>query len=122
VDWLRQAVGRNPMDQRARYNLALALERSGHADEGQQYMREFKQVQQDQARFNDIVMTEIAKRPTDPALHCELGQILLRSGQRDEGMRWIQNALQIDPNYAPARRVLAGYQRPGRPAPSNTPP
>lgn len=122
VDWLRQAVSRNPADQRARYNLALALERSGHAEEGQQYMREFKQMQQDLTRFNEIVMTEIAKRPTDPALHCELAQILLRSGQRDEGMRWLQSALQIDPSYAPARRVLAGYQRLNRAVSPVSPP
>jgi tetratricopeptide (TPR) repeat protein len=122
ADWLRQALSRNPSDQRARYNLALALERAGRADEGQQYMREFKQFQQDQTRFNDIVMTEIAKRPTDPALHCELGQILLRTGQRDEGIRWLQSALQIDPGYAPARRAIATFQRLGQlPPPSPTP-
>jgi hypothetical protein len=85
-------------------------------------MREFKQMQQDLTRFNEIVLTEIAKRPTDPALHCELGQILLRSGQRDEGLRWLQSALQIDPGYAPARRALAGYQHMARPAPPASPP
>ena len=122
ADWLRQAVRRNPADQRARYNLAVALERTGRADEAQECMRQSKQMQQDLARFNEIVTSEIAKRPADAALHCELGQILLRSGQRDEGMRWLQSALQIDPGYAPARRALADYQRLGQLAPPTGPP
>jgi tetratricopeptide (TPR) repeat protein len=117
ADWLRQAVRYNPADHRARYNLALSLKRTGRADEAQEYMRQFEEMEKNLARFNEIVTSEIAKRPADPALHCELGQILLKSGQRDEGVRWLQSALQIDPGYAPARRALADYQRLGRLAP-----
>jgi tetratricopeptide (TPR) repeat protein len=109
--WLRQAVRRNPADHRARYNLALSLEQAGQADEAREHMRRFEQMQQDLARFNEVVTNEIAKRPGDPALHCELGQILLRAGQRDEGLRWLQSALQLDPAYAPARRAMTDYQR-----------
>ncbi len=111
--WLRQAIRRNPADHRARYNLALSLEQTGQVEESQEHMRLFQQMQQDLARFNEIVTNEIAKRPTDPALHCELGQILLRAGQRDEGMRWLQGALQLDPSYAPAQRAIADYRRKG---------
>jgi tetratricopeptide (TPR) repeat protein len=112
--WLLRAVRRNPADHRARYGLALALEQAGRAEEAKEHLRHFQQTEKDLARFNEIVTTEIAKRPADPALHCELGQILLRSGQREEGTRWLQSALQIDPGYAPARRALIDYQRTGR--------
>src|SRR6185437_12616635 len=114
TEWLRQAVRRNPADQQARYNLALALEWSGHTDEAREYKEQFERMKQDLARFNDIVTGDIAKRPADPALHCELGQILARSGQREEAARWFQSALQIDPAYGPARRALAELQRTGR--------
>lgn len=114
--WLGHAVQRNPSDQSARYNLALAWERMGREADGKEVMSQFERMKKDQARFNEIVTVEIAQRPSDPALHCELGQILLRSGQRDEAMRWFQNALQIDPDYPPARRMLGGPPRPGRPA------
>ena len=111
TEWLREAVARSPADQPSRYTLAQALALTGHADEAREYRRQTEQLKEDQSRFNDIVMGDIAKRPTDPALHCELGQILVRVGQRDEATRWFQSALQIDPNCAPARSALAELQR-----------
>ena len=77
VDWSPSGEPQPGRHERARYNLALALERSGHADEGQQYMREFKQMQQDRTRFNEIVLTEIAKRLNRPGFALRSpGQIL----------------------------------------------
>jgi predicted Zn-dependent protease len=68
-------------------------------------------MEDDLARFNEIVTKDIAQRPTDPALHCTLGQILLRGGQREEGLRWLQSALRLDPQYAPALQALAEDSR-----------
>jgi tetratricopeptide (TPR) repeat protein len=107
--WLRQALQRKPTDHRARYNLSLCLERNGKEEEAQQEQRQLQQMEEDLARFNEIVTKEIVQRPTDPALHFTLGQILLRGGQREEGLRWLQNALRLDPQYAPARQALAEY-------------
>jgi hypothetical protein len=33
----------------------------------------------------------------------------LRAGQRDEGIRWLNSALELDPNYAPARQALTEH-------------
>lgn len=60
---------------------------------------------------NDPDVLLLAAHPTDPALHCTLGQILWRGGQREEGIRWLQSALQLDPRYAPARQALEEYLR-----------
>lgn len=109
-DLLRRTLRRNPLDHRARYSLVLCLERSGQEEEAQQERRKLQQLEKDKAQFHDIVTNEIAKRPTDPALHCTLGQLLLRSGQREEGLRWLKSALSLDPHYAPARKALADYQ------------
>jgi tetratricopeptide (TPR) repeat protein len=108
---LRQALRHNPMDHRARYSLILCLEQSGQEEAAQQQRRQLQQMEEDVARFHDIVTKEIAQRPTDPALHCDLGQLLLRAGQREEGLRWLQSALQLDPNYAPARQAVEEYQK-----------
>jgi len=105
--WLRQALRRQPMDHRARYSLSLCLQRNGKEDEARREKRQLQQMKDDLARFNEIVTKDIAQRPTDPALHCTLGQILLRGGQREEGLRWLQSALRLDPGYAPARQALA---------------
>lgn len=108
--WLRQALRRDPMDHRANYSLVRCLEQSGQQEEAQQQRRRLQQMEEDLARFNEIVTKEIAKSPQDPALHCALGQILLRSGQRAEGVRWLQSALRLDPHYAPALKSLEECQ------------
>jgi Flp pilus assembly protein TadD len=99
---LRQALCYMPMDHLARYNLVLCLERSGQQEEAQRQRRQLQQMEENVSRFHDIVTKEIVQRPSDPALHCTLGQLLLRSGQREEGVRWLQSALRLDPRYTPA--------------------
>ncbi len=109
--WLRQALRRDPMDHRARYSLAICLEQSGQQEQAQQQRRRLQQMEEDLACFHRIVIKEIAEHPNDPALHCTLGQILLRAGQREEGLRWLQSALSLDPHYAPARQAVEEYQK-----------
>lgn len=105
--WLRQAIRCDPKDQRALYSLVLCLEKTGQDEEARQRRQQLQQLEQDLNRFSQIVTKELSERPTDPSLYCTLGEILLRSGKREEGMRWLQNALRVDPNYAPARKALA---------------
>jgi tetratricopeptide (TPR) repeat protein len=104
---LRQALQGNPLDHRARYSLVLCLEQSGQEDEARRERRQLQQMEQDVARFHEIVTKDIAERPTDAALHCTLGQLLLRGGQREEGIRWLQSALHLDPHFAPAKQALS---------------
>jgi tetratricopeptide (TPR) repeat protein len=108
---LRQALHGNPVDHRARYSLILCLNQNGKEEEARQQQRQLDQLEEDLARFDKIVTKEILQRPRDPALHCTLGQLLLRGGQREEGLRWLQSALRLDPQYAPARQALEDYRR-----------
>jgi tetratricopeptide (TPR) repeat protein len=108
---LRQALERNPMDHRARYSLVLCLDQTGRAEEARRERQQLEQMEQDLKRFHEVVTKEIAQRPTDPALHCKAGQLLLRAGQREEGVRWLQSALRLDPRNAEARQALADYVR-----------
>lgn len=110
-NWLRQAVALDPVAHRARFSLYRCLEQNGKEEEARQMKLQHQQALDDVVRFNEIVSKDILQRPRDPALHCALGQILLRRGQPAEGLRWLQSALRIDPNYAPAKKTLAEYQR-----------
>ena len=57
---------------------------------------------------------DLAKSPQDPELHCELGRLLLRTGQRDEGLRWLHSALRVSPRHRATHRALVDYyQRKG---------
>jgi Flp pilus assembly protein TadD len=109
-DFLRRALQGNPNDHRARYSLVLCLEQNGQEEEAHQQRSQLSQLEKDTAQFHDLVTKEIAKRPTDPALHCKIGQLLLRAGEREEGVRWLHSALHLDPNYQPARKALADFQ------------
>jgi predicted Zn-dependent protease len=107
--WLRQAVQADPENQQNRYNFILCLHQNGKDEEAQEQDRKLKQQEDDFKRFNDVVNQELIRRPLDPALHCELGQILLRGGHVEEGLRWLHSALRHDPQYAPARKALAEH-------------
>jgi predicted Zn-dependent protease len=113
-NWLRQAVLADPENQQARYNFILCLNQNGKDEEAQEQDRQLKQKDDDLKRFNDVVNKELMHKPHDPALHCELGQILLRGGHVEEGLRWLHSALHQDPQYAPARQALAEHYQKAR--------
>jgi tetratricopeptide (TPR) repeat protein len=113
--WLRQAVAQSPGDHRALYNLARCLRENGKAEEANERQQELEQREKDLKRFDEIISKEMVQRPRDPALHCTLGQLLLRGGYREEGLYWLHSALRLDPQYAPARQALESYYQ-GAPA------
>jgi tetratricopeptide (TPR) repeat protein len=107
--WLRQAIARNPNDHDARVNLIRCLRQNDKEEEAEQQQRHLDQREADVKRFNEIITRELPQRPRDPALHCDLGKLLLRGGHREEGLRWLQSALRLDAGYAPARQALAEH-------------
>jgi Tfp pilus assembly protein PilF len=66
-------------------------------------------MQKDIKRIQKIVTREMQQSPDDPKLHYEVGLIAFRAGSAQEGLKWLQSALQKDPNYAPAHDALAVY-------------
>jgi predicted Zn-dependent protease len=107
--WLRHAIARNPSDHEARYSLVLCLFNTDRPEEAAREEKALKQVEDDTKRFNEIVARDMAQRPNDPALHCALGEMLLRAGHTDAGQRWLKSALRLDPQYAPALKALKEY-------------
>jgi Tfp pilus assembly protein PilF len=58
----------------------------------------------------------VLKSPRDPALRVEAAAIFLRSGEEQEGLRWLDMALHLDGGYRPAHQALADYfERHGQP-------
>jgi predicted Zn-dependent protease len=110
-NWLRQAVSRAPANHQARYSLILCLVQTGQSEEAQRREKELRQWEEDAKRFNEIVTRDMPKNPQDPELHLQLGQLLLRSGHPEEGLRWLHGALRLDPGYEPARQALTEYYK-----------
>lgn len=104
--WLRQAAQHHPRDPQLFQLLSNALEHQGKHEEAQLFQDRLKQNDRDFARLSALCLHELGQRPSDPALHGELGAILLRLGYRQAGHNWLILALQEDPNCATARAAL----------------
>jgi predicted Zn-dependent protease len=107
--FLRESLRYRPRDQRTIYTLIVCLDKSGKGEEARQQQQQLQELEKDITRFNDLVTKEILQKPNDPAVHFSIGQLLLRTGNRDDGLRWLQSALRNDPNYEPARQLAAEY-------------
>ncbi len=107
--FLRRAVALDPSVSSVRFHLHTCLNRRGKAAEAKEEADRLKTFEEDMRTFVDITTVRMQKTPKDPALHYQLAQILLRGGQVEDAVRWLQSALRLDPNYAPAHQLLASY-------------
>jgi tetratricopeptide (TPR) repeat protein len=106
--WLRRANEKRPSERELLYQLALCLERNGKTAEAHQVRDRLKQAEADLGRLNEVVRL-IAGQPRDAGLRCEAGQLMMGNGYPDEGRRWLESALAIDPRHGPSHQALAGY-------------
>jgi tetratricopeptide (TPR) repeat protein len=107
-DWLRKAVALAPYDRDALYLLYQCLLQRGRRDEAQSHLTRLEAIAADLQLLSELTR-KIAAAPNDPALRHEAGLICLRNGQDQEGLRWLQSALQEDPNHRPTQQALAEY-------------
>jgi tetratricopeptide (TPR) repeat protein len=113
---LRQAVQRMPKDREANYQSYLCLKQQGRSAQAEEYQRRYKQIDAD-LKLLDILTKEVMKRPDDPDLRCEVGEIFLRNEETRDGLTWLQTALQKDPSHRRTHQILAAfYERTNQPA------
>jgi tetratricopeptide (TPR) repeat protein len=109
---LARAAALDPGNIQIRNQYALALARNGKSADAAKQHAAVKQLQEDAERMTFLIGGPLQARPNDPALHHEIGTIALRSGLVPDAIRWFTSALQVDPNYLPTHRALAGlYQQ-----------
>ncbi|HLJ97268.1 MAG TPA: tetratricopeptide repeat protein [Gemmataceae bacterium] len=106
--WLRRAADRAPYDRDIVYPLYLCLQQSGKSEAAEAYRIKLQEIDAQLSRLRELTR-QIVQMPHDPALRHEAGMIFLTSGQAKEGLRWLYSALQEDPRYEPAHRLLADY-------------
>jgi tetratricopeptide (TPR) repeat protein len=103
---LRKAASLCRFDRRVQYAMYRCLLSLDRDAEAATYDARVKQLDADLVRLSAI-RNEIMERPNDVSLRCEGGLLFLRNGERDEGIRWLQLALRLDPTCEPARAALA---------------
>jgi tetratricopeptide (TPR) repeat protein len=111
IDYLTQALQREPANLTARNQLALALSRMGrHADAAKEY-EAIKQLTADSDRITELVRGALQKDPNNAEIYREIGIIALRSGDVPAALRWFHSGLRVDSNHLPTHRTLAAvYQ------------
>jgi tetratricopeptide (TPR) repeat protein len=93
----------------ARYQLSLALARTGHADEARQVMAQVQKENLDRI----LVSTN---NPDTPGVKLQKAEAHLAAGQEEEALRLLTGLLEGDPGFAPAHALLASYyERRGQP-------
>jgi tetratricopeptide (TPR) repeat protein len=102
---LRRAAALRPFDRRVQYATYQCLLRLNRPVEAEPYNARVKQLDADLIRLN-AVRNEVMRQPNNAVLRAEGGVLFLRNGEREEGLRWLQLALRIDPKCEAARSAL----------------
>lgn len=112
--WLRRAVQALPWDYLAQWFLFRSLQDQGKAVEAKAQQEKAQQVKDVTEQIGELTQRKLPGRPDDPKLRCDLGVLLLRTGNEGLGEQWLVGALAIQPDYAPAHAALAGlYEKRG---------
>src|SRR5262249_1251757 len=81
---VRRGAGLLPYDYRAQWSLYQALLRQeGKAAEAQTQLARAEQLKEQTERLAEIRTRKVSQDPHNPALHCELGTLLLSLGHKD---------------------------------------
>jgi tetratricopeptide (TPR) repeat protein len=108
-DWLRKAIAANPFDRMAHYVLQQCLEQQGKKAEAEAQKKELTRVEATLDRMLTIMNRLMPKTPHNPALHHELGTIMMHMGKDELAVAWYHSALREDPGFRPAHESLAEY-------------
>ena len=109
-EWLERAVKASPHDGDLRYALAKALAALGETAAAQTHFDFATAAQQGLARARELTVQHHAE-PKNSALGVEIGQLLIRFGHEQEGLKWLNNMLENEDEFAPAHEALATYYR-----------
>jgi tetratricopeptide (TPR) repeat protein len=109
--WLRRATEVWPNDYQSHFLLGRALQEQRKTAEAKAQLELTDQIKGRAERMGELTSRKLSEQPLDPALHCEMGTLLLRNGHTSTGESWLKSALGLDPNYKPAHAALAEHYR-----------
>jgi predicted Zn-dependent protease len=106
-EWLRKAVAAGPNDYYANWQLYESLRLQGKMSEAEEQLGKALAIQDRAERLGEIQTRLMSINPHDPALHCEMGTLLIDAGFKELGENWLLSALYQDEHYGPAHAALA---------------
>jgi tetratricopeptide (TPR) repeat protein len=106
---LARAIQLDPSESAPHYHYLLALNRNGKKAEVAKQQEAIHRMEEDTQRIRELLDVQLQRTPNDPEVYYEVGLIALRAGRPKEALRWLRNALQVDPAHVPTHRALASY-------------
>jgi predicted Zn-dependent protease len=114
VPLLQQALSQNPGDDRARYQLCLALARLDRGEEAEKQMARFlRKVDGDRLRYDRWSL------PENVALRVRSAHKMIEDGRLGEGVRVLREILAQNPGHKEALDLLRKYEGKGAYDPAN---
>jgi tetratricopeptide (TPR) repeat protein len=109
-NWFRHAVHVQPYDYQSQWHLYQALSRQEEkSSEAQEQLAKAEKLRDRRLRLSEI-SNRLAVRPHEPALHYEMGQLLMQLGNKELAAKWLSSALhESNDEYQPAHVALAEY-------------
>lgn len=112
--WLRRAAKVWPNDYQVHWFLYQSLQQQGKEEAAKAQLAVAEQIKERAERVGELSSRKLSERPLDPALHYEMGVLLVRNGNASAGKGWLLSALNLAPDYRPAHAALADlYRREG---------
>ena len=114
--YLSRAVRLDPGNVTGRYQYSLVLTLNGKKAEAARQEEAVQRIQADVQRIKDLLQGRLQQKADDPSAYHEVASIALRAGRPKEALRWLLEALRVDPDHAPTHRTLAAlYHDMGNP-------
>jgi tetratricopeptide (TPR) repeat protein len=110
VDWFDQVLSHDPNQLNVRYQRALSLRELGRNTEAATELAEVQQIRE-KLREIDGLADVINDHPEEArvAERCRIGELFLHYDDARRGEFWLRDALNHQPDYAPAHQLLADY-------------
>jgi len=105
----RDAVRLDPRGITARFGYAAVLGTAGEESAAALERAEAQRLSERHRRLTALTRRAIGE-PHNAELRVEIAGILRDLGLTDQGTRWLETALQIDPQHAAARRMLDDHE------------
>ncbi|MCX7401125.1 MAG: tetratricopeptide repeat protein [Planctomycetales bacterium] len=107
---LEKVLQNDPNHLDARYARALSLRDLGESKLAETELAEVHRIRTVLTEIDRLV-DDINKSPAEPHLEarCRIGELFLKYENARRGVFWLQEALNKDPSYRPAHKLLADY-------------
>jgi predicted Zn-dependent protease len=108
LERLDRAAALAPLDKELMYRRAIVLTRLGRNDEARAVQRQLDRFREDEAQLNTL-REQLNTAPASLQLRYEIARWMFDHGQSEEGLRWSQMILSVQPNHAHTNELLANY-------------